>query len=106
MCVLTLNLDMKNVCANLKFDCLRGRECDELNLESTRRARGVSKVRKNIRNALPSAGEKSFNSFHQSIGVVMDKFFELIAEETEFETRSEDQVHQLPTARKVLLELS
>ena len=36
MCVLTLNLDMKNVCANLKFDCLRGRECDELNLESTR----------------------------------------------------------------------
>ena len=27
----------------------------------------------------------------------MDKFFELIAEETEFETRSEDQVHQLPS---------
>ena len=46
---------------------------------------GVSKVQKNIENALKvhSAGVKSFNSFHQSIGVVTDKFLKLVAEETE-----------------------
>ena len=48
-----------------------------------------------------SAGAKSFNSFHQNIGVVMDKFLELIAEEIlkDTQTRRVDQL-VLPTAHR------
>ena len=50
------------------------------------------KVRKNIQNALKvrvatmhrSMQNHLIHSIHQSIGVVMEKFLELVAEETEF----------------------
>ena len=50
------------------------------------------KVRKNIQNALKvqiatmhrSMQNPLFHSIHQSIGVVMDKFLELVAEEIKF----------------------